>query len=485
MLTNEQAIQAKIECFKGLEFGALVLSDKQIELFKYLSDDKTDEILFGGAAGGAKSWGGCEWYLWRSLAYPGTKRFIGRHHLSEIRESTIPTMMKVFEKHEIPSTCWKYNEQSVKITFANGSIIKGIEMMHKPGDPDFDSFGSTEFTEGWIEEGGGIAYKAKEVAATRIGRHYNDKYGIRGKLLITGNPSKNWMYSQFYKPDRDGTLEKGRVFLRSLVSDNPFREAGYEERLSKLEGASRARLYLGDWDFVDDPLALISPEAIQDLFTNDFVKPDTTEKCLVIDVAMHGGDMLRAGVFYGDVMVEHRAMAKSGGAQVLALAKRLQAEHGIQASRIIYDADGVGAFLGGDGGFIPGAIPFHGNAAPFIVGKNEASRDADRQQKQVSEYGNLKAQCGYLLAYDINEGKMWAKCVTSPEDRETLSEELAWIKAAKVDSDQKLKLMSKELIVQGLGRSPDFSDLFLMKKYFDLQKLTAKKKFNRPVRAIG
>lgn len=483
-VNHEHIIGLKATKFRVGKYSGLDLSEKQIQALGVLSDNETDELLFGGAAGGGKSFLGCEWLLWSCLAYPETRWFIGRHHLQQIRDSTIETFKKVCVKHNIPASFWKYNDQIVKITFANGSTIKGIEMMHKPGDPEFDSFGSTEYTGGWIEEGAGIAYKAYEVAGTRIGRHYNDRYGIRGKLLITGNPSRNWQYSLFYKPSRDGTIDQKKKFIQSLITHNPFREAGYEERLSGLKGQTRERLYLGNWEFINDPLALIDPEAIQDLYTNEFVRPNIFEKYLIIDVAMHGGDKLRAGVFYGDVMVEQESMAKSGGQQVLSLAKKLQAKHGIPASHILYDADGVGAFIGGEGGFIPGAIAFHGNAAPIIPNKDESKFDRDRQQKQKSEYANLKSQCGYLLAYDINEGKMWAKCVTSQEDREILSEELAQIKAAKIDSDQPLRLMAKELIVQAIGRSPDFSDLFLMKKYFDLQKLTKRKPFTRPVQGI-
>lgn len=477
-------IATKAEAYRAGLYDEIEVSEKQIEALNILSDDENDELLYGGAGGGGKSFLGCEWLYWNCQSYPETRWFIGRHHLSDIRKSTIETFKKVFRKHGVPSSYWKYNDQIVKIVFANGSVIEGIEMMHKPGDEDFDRFGSTEYTGGWIEEGGGIAYKAYEVASTRIGRHYNDRYGIRGKLLITGNPSRNWMYSLFYKPQRDGTIDPKKKFIQSLVTDNPFREAGYAEKLSGLKGQTRERLYLGNWDFINDPLALIDAEAIQDLYTNEFVKPNIFEKYLIIDVAMHGNDKLRVGVFYGNVMVEHESMAKSGGQQVLSLAKRLQQKHAIPASHILYDADGVGAFIGGEGGFIPGAIAFHGNAAPIIPNKDESKFDRDKQQKQKSEYANLKAQCGYLLAYDINEGKMWAKCVTSQEDREMLSEELSQVKAAKIDSDQALRLMDKKLIIQAIGRSPDFSDLFLMKKYFDLQKLTKRKPFNRPLQGI-
>ena len=277
-ISNEEVIATKIEAFKAGLFDVLVLSEKQKQELCILTDDETDELLYGGAKGGAKSWIGCEWLLWSCLSYPETRWFIGRHHLSQIRESTIQTFRKVCKKHNIPQSMWKYNDQSVHITFANGSTITSIELMHKPGDFEFDAFGSTEYTGGWIEEGGGVAYKAYEVAGTIIGRHYNDKYGIRGKLLVTGNPSRNWQYSVFYKPARANTLPKERKFIQAFVYDNPFVDSGYIDRLEKLTGRARQRLLLGEWDFINDPLALIDPEAIQDLFTNDYLSPNPLER---------------------------------------------------------------------------------------------------------------------------------------------------------------------------------------------------------------
>ena len=159
-LTAGHLIEAKANCFRAGIFDVLDLTDKQLGAMSVLSDLETDEVLFGGAAGGGKSWIGCEWLLWNCIAYPGTRWFIGRHHLSQIRESTAVTFRKVCKKHSIPQDWWKYNENGVKIVFSNGSTISGLEMMHKPGDPEFDGFGSTEYTGGWIEEGGGVAYKA-------------------------------------------------------------------------------------------------------------------------------------------------------------------------------------------------------------------------------------------------------------------------------------------------------------------------------------
>ncbi|MGK3946077.1 hypothetical protein ABK046_47980, partial [Streptomyces caeruleatus] len=71
-----------------------------------------------------------------------------------------------------------------------------------------------------MEEGGGVSARAYEIAATRIGRHMNLEYGIIGKLIITGNPSRNWMYRNFYKPQKEGKLPKNKKYIQSFSYEN-------------------------------------------------------------------------------------------------------------------------------------------------------------------------------------------------------------------------------------------------------------------------
>lgn len=463
MLTNDNLISGTITCFKAGVFEALDLLPKQIQALKVLTDQETDEILYGGAAGGGKTWLGCEWLLWNCLAYPGTRWAIGRHHLKQIRESTVVTFRKVCKKHGIPSDLWKYNEPSVHITFANGSEILSVEMMHRPGDPDFDGLGSTEYTGAWIEEAGGVAAKAREVLGTRIGRHMNDEYRIRGKLLVTGNPSRNWTYREFFKPGKDGELPPEKKFIQSFAHENEKRESGYLERLEKLTGQTRQRLLLGNWEFVDDPDQIIGSEAISDIFENIHVERDLNKKCLVADIALHGSDIYRAAVFYGNVLVDHIEMSKSGGKDVLDKINDLRIRHGVPASAIIYDSDGVGGFIGGKGGFIPGAKPFHAQATPIKT---------DKDKGRI--FATLKDQCGYLLSDDVNERKVYAEGVSEQSHIEMLSEELAAIKK-KETGDLPLRLKPKPEVKRLIGRSPDFSDLFLMKKYYDLLQISKPK----------
>lgn len=462
MLTNEQVIQLKIDCFKAGIYDGLDLSDKQIAALEVLSDEETKQLLFGGAAYGGKSWAGCEWFLWCCLAYPGIRCFIGRHHLKQIRKSTMVTFKKVCKKHHIPIDWWHYNEVDVFIRFTNGSEIVGVEMMYKPSDPDFESYGSTEFTFGWVEEGGGVGVRAYEIAATRVGRHLNVEYGIKGKLLVTGNPSRNWMYKGFYKPKKDGKLPNNKKYIQSFSYENIKGDPDYIETLQDLTGQARQRLLLGNWEFEDDPDQLCESQAISDIFENIQVQRDPNRKCIVADIAMHGSDIYRAAYFEGDVLVEHIEMAKSGGKEVLDAVQDMRIRRGVRGSQVIYDSDGVGAFLGGKGGFIPGAIAFHANSTPIKTDKDKGRT-----------FAHLKDQCGFLLADKINQGRVYAEGVTNPEHQEMLSEELAAIK--KWDNgDGPLRLVPKTStgLKQGvkdlIGRSPDFSDIFLMKEGYDL-----------------
>ena len=151
---------------------------KQQEMWNKLKDHATQFLLFGGGAGGGKSWIGCEWELLMCIAYPGTKWFIGRNELKRLMASTFITFKKVCTLHKIPNSCWKLNSQYNYIEFWNGSRIDLIDVAYKPSDPLYERFGSVEYTGGWLEEVGEIKAKAFDVLKSRIGRHLNDKYNL-------------------------------------------------------------------------------------------------------------------------------------------------------------------------------------------------------------------------------------------------------------------------------------------------------------------
>ena len=261
ILSKISPLEVKIEAYKRKMFDFITVQEdkkhaKQEEALQILTDTKTEEFLYGGAAGGAKSWTGCSWLLFNCLAYPETKWFIGREELKRITESTLISFFKAAKTYNVQS--FTYNGQKNFIQFKNGSRIDLLELRYKPSDPLFERFGSTDYTGGWIEEGGEIDFGAYEVLRTRIGRHYNDQYEILAKLFITCNPKKNWLYAHFYKPFKGGTLPKSKKFLQAFVQDNPFIESGYIDRLKgTYDKVKKERLLKGNWEYDDDPIRYV------------------------------------------------------------------------------------------------------------------------------------------------------------------------------------------------------------------------------------
>ncbi len=428
-----------------------VRHEKQNQALRTLTNDSTVEFLYGGAAGGAKSWTGCVWLLFSALAYPNTHWFIGREELKRLRESTLLTFYKVCSAYGAKKdTHWKYNGADHFISFSNGSRITLIDLRYLPSDPLYERYGSMEFTGGWIEEGGEVNFGAYDTLKTRIGRQANDIHGILRKLFITCNPKKNWMYSVFYKPAQTNELPPDKTYLSALVQDNPFIDKGYISALqSTQDKVKRERLLKGNWDYDDNPNALCSYDDIMEIFHS---KPaiSTEQKYLTADIARFGADKARIAVWHGWNMIERHSFATSSTTQLQSCILAMITKHNIPRYRCIADEDGVG------GGVVDNCkIVGFVNGSKALGGEN---------------FQNLQTQCAYFLAHQINTHSISISCALSEEEKECIAIELSQLETYQADSDGKLKIKPKEQIKADIGRSPDWRDTLLMRAYFEFVK---------------
>lgn len=468
LLNGLDVVKLKMEAFKRGLFDFIVNTEKgkhkkQEEALDILTDKTTEEFLYGGAAGGAKSWTGCVWLMFMCLLYPGTRWFIGREELKRITESTLITFFKVAGAYGIGTHLFKYNGQKNFIVFYNGSRIDLIELKFKPSDPLYERFGSTEYTGGWIEEGGEIDFGAYDVLKTRIGRQHNDKYGLIGKLFITCNPKKNWLYTTFYLPAKKGTLLFIQKYLVAFVQDNPHIDSGYIARLERTADKSkRERLLKGNWEYDDDPTALCQYDDIIAIFKNDHVQK-TGKKYLIADIARFGSDFARIAVFDGWVLIEYVCFAISATTLIQDTITALRVKHQIPKDQCIADEDGVG------GGVVDNCeiLGFLNGGSPIIT--QEAKDNPNKKLKETTEnYANLQAQCVYGLARIINSHGFYIECDLPETDKERIATELSWMKTYKSDDERKLRILPKEIVKQNIGSSPDHRDVFMMRYFFDV-----------------
>lgn len=427
--------------------------EKQQIALTYLCDNKTKELGYGGAAGGAKSWTGCTWEMMMALSYPDTKYFIAREELKSLRRSSLKTIHKVSKAYHIEfEKLWKINNNDNVINFKNGSSIDLLAIAMQPSDEDYAWLGSLEFTSGWVEESGEAkSIMAYEILKTRIGRQNNDKYQITAKIFNTFNPKKNYVYSYFHQREKNGTLPENIKFIRCLADENPHQESQYLAQLDAITIASqKARLRYGDFEYDDDPRSLCQYEAICDMFVNEHVEPGDAYGSA--DLAMQGRDNFVAGNWQGMIGYIRVVKPKATGIEIEQDIRKLMIDYRIPHSRFVVDSTGMGSYLES---YITGIKEFNfANAA------------------ESSLYTKLKDECGYKLAELINKREIYIIC--SSEIAEKIKEELAQLKADDVDADtKKMKLIPKDEMKGYLGRSPDFLDWLILRMYFEVKQFSS------------
>jgi hypothetical protein len=210
----------------------------------------------------------------------------------------------------------------------------------------------------------------------------------------------------------------------------------------------------GNWEYDDDPTALIKYENIVDLFTNTI--EENNEKFITADIARFGRDKTVIKVWKGLECYKIKTFTKQGLDITAEEIKKLERDENVPRSHILIDEDGVG---GGVLDMLPGAKGFIANSTPI------------ESKYKKENYQNLKAQCTYLMADYINDHKISIKnCEQTTKD--LIISELEQIKSKDPDKDGKRKIIGKDEIKEVLGHSPDYADNVMMRMWFELKTIT-------------
>lgn len=433
------------------------LNQKQTLALDRLEDARTNEIAYGGGAGGGKSILGSYWLAKCSLKYPGTRWLMGRAKLKTLKETTLQSFYKVAQLQGLKAGLhYKINGSNAKdnpncIEFYNSSVILLKDLFYYPSDPEFDELGSLEITGAFIDQPEQITEKAWNIVRSRI-RHEVASNGLVPKMLGTPNPTKNFIYPKFYKPYKENRLPGDLAFIQALVTDNPDIDRHYVENLKKLDPISRLRLLDGNWEYDDDPSVLMQYEKIVDLFTNTHIALTGGKRYMTIDVARLGKDDTTIRIWKGLTCIFRKTIPKCRIDGLATLVRKLQTEYGIPNSHTIADEDGVG------GGLVD-ILRCKG----FVNGSRPLDVKGERKN-----YKNLRSQCYWNLAQVVNDNLMYLP--DEPvQNRERITSELEQIKQKDIDKDGPITIIPKEQIKQAVGRSPDEADNLMMRMWFEIQ----------------
>ena len=143
-----------------------------------------------------------------------------------------------------------------------------------------------------------------------------------------------------------------------------------------------------------------------------------------------------------------KSFAKSSVTEVAKAIEEMQFKYEVKRTNIIIDEDGIG------GGVV--------DMLPSCRGFLNGSRALNKQN-----YQNLKTQCYYKLADKINKSEIG---VTTNDImiKQYIIEEIEQVRAKNQDKDAKLQIISKDIVKNLIGRSPDFADSLAMRMYYEI-----------------
>lgn len=217
-------------------------------------DSQAFETLFGGAAGGGKSYGQLVDGLLYALKYPKSKQIIFRSTFADLEKSLIRTSMNFY-----PLSIANYNDSKHTWKFKNGSIIDFGYIQY---EKDVYQYQSAEYDVIRFDE---LTHFTEFMYTYMISRCRGANPYPKGIKSSTnpGGVGHNWVKERFIDigaPNVIHTckLETGetttRIFIPSLVQDNKFMltyDPDYIKRLDALPEKERKALKYGNWDIFD------------------------------------------------------------------------------------------------------------------------------------------------------------------------------------------------------------------------------------------
>lgn len=212
---------------------------------KAFIDASSGEVLFGGAAGGGKSYGQLVDALLFALKFPRSKQLILRRTLPELDKSLVRCALELY-----PREIFTYKASKHEGYFQNGSVI---DFGYCDSENDVYRYQSAEYDVIRFDE---LTHFTEQMYVYLISR-------VRGantypkQIKSSTNPGgvgHTWVKRRFIDIGPPNEEHEGKIFIPSLVTDNSFlmkNDPGYIKRLKRLSKKDREALLYGNWDIFD------------------------------------------------------------------------------------------------------------------------------------------------------------------------------------------------------------------------------------------
>lgn len=219
-------------------------------------------------------------------------------------------------------------------------------------------------------------------------------------------------------------------------------------------------------EHIENAGALFKFSALVDVFSNTIDKKNS--KYLIVDIADDGTDSTKFSFWEGLEEYRRESFERLNTESIIDKIREYTADQRIPYSHVAVDAIGVGAGVASSS-LLDGIIGFKSSYSPIKTDSNIVKLPNVGYTKEApltSDYANLRCQCVFTLADLVNNHKIASR--VSGKAKEAILEELPNYQDVST-GDGKQRVTPKEDVKEAIGHSPDDSDTWIMRMYFEIR----------------
>lgn len=237
-------------------------------------------LLYGGAIRGAKSHFGCMMIISLTQMYPNSRWVMLRKDSVVLKATLLKTFKENFLDKGWYQEVESFNQTDLVLTFKNKSQILFMGENYDR-DKDLNRFKGLEFNGAFIDEVNEVQEVTLDKIIERAGSWFHSE-GCPTKILMSCNPTQNWVKKRFYDKYKAGTLPDGVAYLQAKIFDNPHIPQDYLDAL-KLLPIHQYRVFVdGEWDVA----MKVGNEFLREFDTDKHVKANTWDLSNMIHISL-------------------------------------------------------------------------------------------------------------------------------------------------------------------------------------------------------
>ena len=288
----------------------------------------------------------------------------------------------------------------------------------------------------------------------------------RGTAVFIGTPKKE--NPNLRRLEKLAQEDNDFAIFHFKTEDNPHvPKDEIEKAKNELDYETFKQEFLAE--YIENQGALFRYTSLIDVFTNTVTKDGN--KYLMVDVADDGSDKTVFSFWEGLEEYRREEYENLNTEGVITEIRQFAAQERIPMSHIVVDAIGIGAGVASSS-LLSGIVGYKGSYSAIKTDRNiiklpNQGYINDPMSPLITDFRNLRSQCIFMLADKVNNHEIASRI--DGRFKEYIIEELSTYQDAS-KGDGKRMAMTKQDVKEIIGRSPDHSDTWQQRMYFEVLK---------------